>query len=321
MPKGKTNKRSKKRSNRRTKKIIKKRINRKTKKKKMKGGGPRWDRALDSMSSASDIAIQSGSAAIGRLREGVGNTANWLSGNAGFPEDEPIEDPDDPSNQCYLYYRDTHTHTFPHRVFIDYDDILTKVKDKISEETDSYSSQELQSDRHLMSDIFTLIRDYTRSNSAFGDEYEEMFETISDGQYNPELVDLPPEHALVINTFIHIINGMDLFDELFAEQDTSAKMEYERYVEEYIPKHRLGGSGTHPPDSIDCPGLFEECDSELFEKFPLPKPHYKYADDIRRIIIEPDDQYDDIKNGIKYFIISHYITDAALRRYLKAMKR
>jgi hypothetical protein len=301
---------------RKTTKGNKKRINRKTKKKRMKGGGPRWDRARI----AGDIAIQSGSAAIGRIREGVSNTANWLAGNAGFPEDEPIEDPDVPSDRCYLYYRKTHTHSFPQRVFIDYDDILTQVKDKISEETGSYSPQGLQSNKHLMSTLFTLIRDYTRSNSEFGDEYEEMFETISDGEYNSELVDLPPEHAWVINKFIHIINGMvsSLFNRLFAEQDRLAEMEYERYIEEYIPMHRLGGSGTHPPESIDCPGLFKESDSELFENFPAPKPHYEYADDIRRII-EPAGLFGDIKNRIKYFIISHYITDGELRRYLKAM--
>ena len=331
MPKRKTKKGIKKRTDRTTKKRIKKRINRKTKKrinnkKRIDGGGPRWDRARDSIHSAGDIAIQSGSTAIGRIRQGVSSTAQWLAGNAGFPEDQPIEDlepdPNDPSYQCYLYYRNTHTHTFPHRVFIDYDDILTQVKDKIAEETGSYSPQRLQLNNHLMTTLITLIIDYTRSNSAFRDEfrdeYEEMFETISDGQYNSELVDVPPQHAWVINTFIHIINGMDLFDGLFAEQDTSAKIEYETYVEEYIPTHSLGGSGTHPPDSIDCPRLFKECDSELFEEFPLPKPHYEYEDDIKRII-EPDDLIGDIKNRIKYFIISHYITDGALRRYLEAM--
>ena len=321
--------------NRKTKKGInrktKKRINRKIKKKKMKGGGPRWDRARDSVSSAGNIAIQRGSAAIGRLRQGVSSTAQWLAGNAGnagnagFPDYLPIEDessedidPDDPSDRCYLYYRDTHTHTLPHRFFIDYNDILTQVQYKIAEETDSYSSQGLQSDEHLMSNLFILIRDYTRSNSKFGNKYEELFDRILSGQYNSDIVDIPPEHRIVINTFIHIINGMDLFDKLFAEQDRLAEIEYVRYIEEYIPMHRLGGSGTHPPESIDCPQLFEECDDELFDQFPAPKPNYEYVDDIRKII-EPAGLLGDIKNRIKYFIISHYITDGALRRYLKAM--
>jgi len=292
MPKRKT-KKNKKGIKKGVKKRIKKRINRKTKKKKMKGG--------------SDHASDTAAGATSRLD-------NFLTQYV-YPDPEP----EDSSTQCYSYYKNTHTHSFPHRVFIDYNEILTQMKEHIAEETDSYSSQVLQSDKHLMSNLFTLIRDYTRSNSAFRDEYEELFDRIPDGQYNSELVDLPPEHAWVINTFIHIINGMDLFDELFAEQDTSAKIEYETYVEEYIPKHILGGSGTHPPDSIDCPKLFEECDEGLFEEFPLPKPHYEEVESIKRII-EPAGHYGDIKNRIKYFIISHYITDAALRRYLKAMR-
>ena len=309
------------------KRKTKKRIYRKTKKKKMKGGGPRWDRARDSMSRGSDIAIQRGSAAIGRMRDGMSSTAQWLAGNAGFPDYLPIEDIEtdedtEPELPCKAE-RDAYMREyFPERFYIKYADILDGFDEHLDNDTSIYDYHELLSDPKI-SEIFELIKEY--ANATFSGKYEVMFDKISrrsrNERYDPYVAQwhnaAHKEYCEVLNLFIRFINNEHHLDELFDRYHDSAKEKYIRKTDRVI--HGMvynPGLDDEGDLGVNCNTVFADFDNDDTQ-FKKVKELEEMPPDLRRIInaggLLGDGNFLD---SIKYFIISNYIDESAIARYL-----